>query len=173
MKKFNTFNTFNTFCKNISLSVIVAVLGTTAVRAADSNEEPMMRPGPEKSMPSKRGGDMREQMAKHHAHLHDKLKLNAEQEAAWKTYTAAIMKKPEDLMHPDHAQMAALSAPQKMEKMIEMMQKGTEHMQAHLAALKTFYAALTPEQQAIFNKGFHPHHHPQRPMMRQAPEHNK
>lgn len=164
-----------TLCKNISIAMLVAALGTAsfAARAADTNEEHMPPPGAEKPMPGKPGENMREQMMKHHARLHDKLKLNAEQEAAWKTYTAAIMKKPENMARPDHAKMAALSAPEKMGKMIEMMQKGTEHMQAHLAALKTFYATLTPEQQGIFNKEFHPHHPPQRPMMRPAPEHSK
>ena len=164
--------TFNSFYKKASLGMMVAILAAAPLvtRAADATEGQMPPPGQEKAMLAKRGENMQQKMMKHHARLHDKLKLNAEQEAAWQTYTAAMMKKPEHAAHPDHAKMAALSAPEKMEKMIAMMQKGTEHMQARLATLKTFYATLTPEQQAIFNKEFRPHH-PHHPMMRPAAQH--
>lgn len=94
---------------------------------------------------------MKEHMAKRHAELHDKLKLNATQESGWKTFTAAMM--PNDMgKRPDRADWEKLSAPERMEKKLEMMKKGEAHMTTRLAAMKTFYATLTPEQQKVFNE---------------------
>jgi hypothetical protein len=92
----------------------------------------------------------KERFGQRHAALHDKLKLNAEQEAAWQNYTTATMK---NLTPPNWnpAEMAKLTAPDRMEKMLERMRERESQMTAQLNALKTFYATLSPEQQKIFN----------------------
>jgi protein CpxP len=101
-----------------------------------------------------------ERMAKRHAELHDKLKLNANQETAWNAYIAKV--KPADRPpHPDRAELDKLSAPERMEKMLEFMKAGEKRLTEVLAATKEFYAVLTPEQQKIFNDEFarrHGHH---------------
>lgn len=95
---------------------------------------------------------MREQ---HLAALHDKLKLTAQQETAWKKFAASqpIPAKAERL---DPAEMEKLHAPQRLEKGLEHMRAMEARMTEHLAALKEFYAALTPEQQKIFDED-HPY----------------
>ncbi len=103
---------------------------------------------------------MKEHMAKRQAELHDKLKLTANQEAGWKTFTAAMT--PTDMgKRPDRAEWDKLSAPERMEKRLDMMKQGEAHMTTRLAATKTFYATLTPEQQKVFNESFAKHsgHH--------------
>lgn len=83
----------------------------------------------------------REEMrAKHLQALHDKLKIQPQQEAAWQTFAASM--KPEKREKP--AVDANATAPEKMES---MMQRQHARMQRHLDALKAFYAQLTPEQQ--------------------------
>lgn len=118
-----------------------------------------------------RGHMMAERMAHFQAHLHDRLKLTAAQEPAWNAYLAAV--KPQmpakgaaDAHQAPGAGMkefAALPAPQKMEKMLEMQKKHEAMQEHHLAALKTFYATLTPEQQKTFDHslmmGMHHRHH--------------
>lgn len=86
----------------------------------------------------------------HLATLHDKLKLTAQQEPAWKKFAAQspIMDKAN---RPDPAEMAKLNAPQRLEKGLEHMRAMEKRMSDHLAALKEFYAALTPEQQKTFD----------------------
>jgi hypothetical protein len=93
---------------------------------------------------------VKERFSQRHAALHDKLKLNAEQEAAWQNYTAATMK---NLTPPrwNPTEMAKLTAPERMEKMLERMKERESQMTAQLNSLKTFYATLSPEQQKIFN----------------------
>jgi len=105
------------------------------------------------------GGNWQERVARHQAILHDKLKLSANQEAAWKTYIAAATP-PAPPARPDRAEWEKLSAPERMEKMLAMMKEREAHMANHLAAMKTFYATLSPLQQQIFNDnvGFRPHH---------------
>jgi protein CpxP len=86
----------------------------------------------------------------HMTKLHDALKLTAAQEAGWTTFVAAVTPAPR-AAHPDHAAMATLSAPERLEKMIAMAKTHTAAMETKLAALKTFYTTLTPEQQKVFN----------------------
>ena len=101
-----------------------------------------------------RQSKMAEFQAKHEAKLHDALKITAAQEPAWKTFTDS-MRPPAPTAPPEklsRADYEKLSAPERMEKHIAMQQKHLEHAQARLAALKTFYGVLTPEQQTTMNK---------------------
>jgi protein CpxP len=93
---------------------------------------------------------MHEKMAQHHAMLHDKLKLTTAQEPAWATFGAS-MKPGQRPARMDRAALAKMSAPQRMETRIAMSKERISHQETRLAALKTFYAALTPEQQKVFD----------------------
>lgn len=93
----------------------------------------------------------KEGMEKRRAHFHDALKLTPAQEPAWKTFTEAT-KKPEHKAKQDRKAMEAMSAPARMEMMLNHSQERMAMMQKHLAAVKTFYAVLTPEQQKTFDK---------------------
>lgn len=94
---------------------------------------------------------MQERHDAHHKALHDKLKLNADQEEAWKALTAAHQP-PAEGMRPDWAELEKLSAPARMEKMMDQMKQRQEQMGARLQALKAFYAKLSPEQQKTFDQ---------------------
>lgn len=99
-----------------------------------------------------RNAERMEKMHEQHlATLHDKLKLTAQQETAWKKFAA---NKPmfDKANRPDPAEMQKLNAPQRMEKGMEHMKAMETKMTEHLAALKEFYAVLTPEQQKIFDE---------------------
>jgi protein CpxP len=89
-----------------------------------------------------------ERQAKHQVELHTKLKLTEAQEPAWKTFTAATAPGAIPAM-PDRQSMAKMTAPERMEKMLDLSKQRQAKMESHLAALKTFYAALTPDQQKI------------------------
>ncbi|MES2072460.1 MAG: Spy/CpxP family protein refolding chaperone [Pseudomonadota bacterium] len=103
---------------------------------------------------------MQERMARHQAQLHDKLKLTAAQEPAWKTFVASMT--PSSMpAREDRKALAKLSTPELMEKHLQMMKEHQARMEARLADLKTFYAVLTPEQQKVFDEAhrhMHAHH---------------
>lgn len=87
---------------------------------------------------------------RHLASLHDELKLTAQQESAWKKFTAN-QPKLDKSTRPDPDEMDKLNAPQRLEKMLEHMRAVEKEMTTHLASLKEFYAVLTPQQQKIFD----------------------
>lgn len=101
---------------------------------------------------------MQAMMAKHQADLKDKLKLTPAQEGAWTAYTAAMQHPARMGTHASDAQraeMSQLSTPERIDKMravrTERMAQMAAEMDKRGNATKTFYAALTPEQQKVFD----------------------
>jgi periplasmic protein CpxP/Spy len=84
------------------------------------------------------------------------LKLNANQEAAWTEWAAKIKGDHEDWeeKRKDMESWASLTVPERMEKKIAFSKEHIAKQEERLAATKTFYATLTPEQRQIFDKGF-------------------
>ena len=101
---------------------------------------------------------MQEMMAKRQASLKAKLNLTAAQDGAWAAYVAA-MQPPADMgerMSPEnrkkmHDEWAALTTPQRIDKMNEMKTRRDAEMAKRGDATKSFYAALTAEQQKVFD----------------------
>ena len=137
--------------KMISGFIAAAALSAAAHAAPPAPEQGGPDHGAMQGMHQGRdGGDFKERIARRQAALHDKLKLSASQEAAWKTYISAATP-PAPPARPDRAQWEKMSAPERMEKMIGMMKEREGQMETLLAAMKTFYATLSPLQQQIFN----------------------
>lgn len=134
--------------KTLAIAVTVLGLGTAALAAhADDGR----RGGHDCAAMHEGGtGKFAERMAKYHARLHDKLKLSAAQEPAWSTFTAAAMPKMTGT-RPDRAAMEKMTAPERMEKWMALSKERAAAQESRLAALKTFYAQLTPEQKKIFD----------------------
>ncbi|MEO8119308.1 MAG: Spy/CpxP family protein refolding chaperone [Rhodoferax sp.] len=95
-------------------------------------------------------------MDKRNADLKSQLKITSTQEGAWTAYTAA-MKPPADMMgqRPDRAALAKLPTPERIDTMKALRNRHMAEMSAAMdkrgEATKTFYAALTPEQQKVFD----------------------
>ncbi len=141
----------NKFFVGLSVVAITAAASVYAQGSGSSSSPPtggMSMHGPDGMDHAKMAEKMKAGMAKHLAELHDKLKLSATQEPAWKTFTDAITPSalPE---HPDRAAMEKMTAPERMEKMLALSKERQVKMESHLAALKVFYAVLTPEQKKI------------------------
>lgn len=96
---------------------------------------------------------MKDRMAKRQDALHDQLKLNASQEAAWKTYVAKTTPGAPPA-RPDRAEWAKLPTPERMDRMLALTKEHEKRMEERVAATKEFYAALTPEQQKTFDGAF-------------------
>ena len=140
----------NNLRKQILIGLAALSMGAAAVSAQAQAQAPEGRHGHAATM-EQRQAKMAEHRAKRLAELHDALKLSSSQEAAWNTFVNAT--KPAPMAHHgDRAAWASLTAPARMEKMIEMSKERTAHMEQHLAAVKTFYATLTPEQKKIFDQ---------------------
>lgn len=151
----------NRFHKSLLIGAAVISLGSGAI-AAPGDAAPAAQKGPDHTSagghykkwdPAK----MKERMEKRQADLRDKLQLTANQEGAWQAYTSS-MTPPAKGARPDRAEWEKLSAPERMEKQLQKMKEHQARLETRLSATKTFYAALTPEQQKVFNDNTHRGH---------------
>lgn len=169
--------TMNTLRKNLVIALAAAGLlgasiGAQAQTAAPAEGRPALtaeqrlaKKAEWQAKAGERRAKMEQRRAERQAKLRDALKLDAKQQPAWDAFVAsqAPQKKGERAMRPDRAAWASLSAPERMQKGIDMQKQRTARMEQRLAALNAFYAQLTPEQRKTFDeqakhrKG--PHHH--------------
>ena len=97
---------------------------------------------------------MQERRAKHLADLKAKLKLDASQQGAWSSFTAAVQP-PARGDRPDRAARRAefekLTTPQRLDRMQERQAERAAFATRRADATRTFYASLKPEQQKTFD----------------------
>jgi periplasmic protein CpxP/Spy len=86
--------------------------------------------------------------------LHDALNLRPDQDAAWRDYVRSTAVNPQEMaQRRDSSQrMAGLTAPERVDLSVQMMKLDLASLQLRGAALKDFYASLTPEQQGVFDR---------------------
>lgn len=116
-----------------------------------------------------------DQWEAHHAErmagLKEKLKLAPEQEAAWKAFADASQPGPRRMgadREAMRAELEKLTTPQRLDRMQAMAEMRHARMAERVAATRSFYAQLSPEQQRVFDaeamperdRG-HRHHHGQ------------
>ena len=94
-------------------------------------------------------------MQQRQAQLHEQLKLSTAQEPAWKAFTEKVKFTPSE--RPNREELAGLKAPERMERMAAMMKQREGRMTERVAAVKEFYATLTPAQQKTFDDNFMSH----------------
>lgn len=107
--------------------------------------------------------------------LKAKLKLTPAQEGAWTSFTASMQPPAQGQDHAAQmADLAKLSTPERIDRMRTLRSQHMTEMNAQMdkrgEATKAFYAALTPEQQKVFDaetarmmqgggpRGHGPHH---------------
>lgn len=137
----------NILRKSIIVGVTLLSIGSAAM-AAPAQETAQHRSYAEtKFDPVKRA----ERIEQRQQTLHDALKLTANQEPAWQAYIAAT-KPQQPVGRVDRVSLKDLNATQRAEKRLELSKARIAHQETRLEALKTFYAALTPEQQKVFDQ---------------------
>lgn len=102
----------------------------------------------------------KERMAQRAAKLKQKLNLTAAQEPAWTQFTTA-MQPPADGRHAglDRKGMEQLTTPERIDRMRAARAERSAEMDRRDEAVKTFYAALSPEQQKTFDAESRRMHH--------------
>jgi len=83
------------------------------------------------------------------------LQLQANQEAAWSSFYAAMQKplvKPERLKPEE---IEKLTTPERIDKMMALKAEHDSQMSSRMAAVKTFYAGLNAQQQKVFDMQWH------------------
>lgn len=142
--------------KSLVLAGLLATLGATAF-AADAPPPPPPA-APAAGMAHRDPAKMQEHMQKRQAALKAQLKITAAQEAAWTTFTAS-MQPPAHGPRPDKAAFEKLTTPERIDRMRAMRAERDAEMDKRADATKAFYAALTPEQQKVFDAHAMPRMH--------------
>ena len=114
---------------------------------------------------------MEQRIADRQAKLKTELQITAEQESAWNTFTASMRPVAGPADRPDRAALRAMSTPERIEQMRLLREQRNAAMAQREQATLQFYAALTAEQQKLFDsrsarmggqgpRGHHGKHHP-------------
>jgi hypothetical protein len=83
------------------------------------------------------------------ARLKEKLKLTAEQESAWNTFSQSM--EPAKRAPGERKDPATLTTPERVDQMHALRAKAAEAADRRGDAIKAFYAVLTPAQQKVFD----------------------
>ena len=139
-------------------SLLVVNLATAADQSAKmSQHNPGMDCNGMGMMPGDMEKDPVARAQKHLSDLNAKLKLTKDQQQVWQTFSDQVndqaknMKAMRDKMQ-DKTQAMPKTAPEHMAMMADRMKERAEDMAKMADAVKTFYASLTTEQQAVFDK---------------------
>jgi protein CpxP len=86
--------------------------------------------------------------------LHAALRLRPDQEQAWRSFQQASTPDAQEDARRQAAfeRMGQMRSPQRMDLSIQMMRSDLQDMERRGDALKTFYGALSPDQQAVFDR---------------------
>jgi hypothetical protein len=138
---------------------ISGLLAGRNVLAEPADASALVKPKPASEEPKK--CDRWEEKEQRLEKLKTDLKLNANQEAAWTEWAGKIKgdRKSWEEKRKNAESWASLPAPDRMEKMLAFSKEHIARQEARLAATKTFYAMLSPEQRQIFDKEFKFEHH--------------
>ena len=147
---------FNNLVNGLALAGLMAA---SASAMAQGTPPAAQNPSPRSEHMGKHDpAKMQAMMARHQADLKVKLKLTPAQEGAWTAYTTAMQPPTGRGMRPSDAQraeMEKLTTPERIDKMRAMRAERMTQMNAEMDrrgnAIKIFYAALTPEQQKVFD----------------------
>ncbi len=121
---------------------------STPAAATDQAQKHQGHRQHQKLTPEQRAAFRAQRVAK----LHDELKITPAQEQAWKSFVASMQPQARGQgQRPDRAAWAALSAPERMSKAIDMQKRRTVAMEQRLGALNSFYSVLTPDQKKTFD----------------------
>ena len=98
---------------------------------------------------------MQKRMAERQAQLKETLKITPAQEAAWNAFVARTAPEPRMGRDVSREDWAKLPTPQRLDKMQALKAERDARMDKRIDATKSFYAALTPEQQKVFDSQRH------------------
>jgi hypothetical protein len=101
--------------------------------------------------PSERQAKMQQRRAERQAALKAKLNISAEQEAAWSAFVARTAPETWTERHAERQDWAKLTTPERLDKMQARQTERAAAMTSRIDATRSFYSALTPDQQKLFD----------------------
>ncbi len=137
--------------KPIRTSLIAAGLALALGSTAFAQPGPMAGSGMQQARPEHMRERMTERHARHLTELKAKLKLDASQEPAWKTFADAMQPPAAPPARLDRAAMEKLTTPERIDQMQALHAQREGEMKKRGDATKAFYATLNAEQKKTFD----------------------
>jgi len=126
----------------IGFGATAALAQMPPVGAPGAGEMGMHRPDPAR---------MQVFFDKHMARLKTLLQLTSDQEGAWTAFKTAMMPPAAPPEMPKHEDLEKLTTPERIDRLHSLRVQHAQRMDAHEAAAKALYAALTPSQRKVFD----------------------
>jgi len=142
--------------RTLKISLVAAAV-TAALAATVFAQAPGQGPGFYGHMGAMRGGPMfgdpSARADQHLTYLKERLSITPEQETQWQAYADSV-KQQAQTMTSMHAAMQSTpgTSTERMDQHIAFMKLRISSMEAVDGAAKQLYAALTPEQKAVFDQ---------------------
>ncbi len=147
--------------KRVAAASLLACIGFAAT-AQPAPPAPPPGHGMQHGDPAKMQERMQQRVAKHMADLKVLLRITPAQESAWTAFTGSMrppvamgMRRSPEEREKMRAEMDKLSTPERMDRMRALRTERHTKMSAEMdrmgAAVKSFYAVLSPEQQKVFD----------------------
>jgi Spy/CpxP family protein refolding chaperone len=129
-----------------------------AVSAASAQERPAA-PGfaaPQAHGQALRAPDRAQREGRRLQRLHDLLQIRPDQDGAFRAFTVALEQarpqRGERAEGRERGAQASLTAPERLDRLAQRMAERQQALQKTSAAVKTFYAVLSPEQRKAFDQ---------------------
>ena len=139
------------------LAASIAGCSTLAWAQADRPGGPPPTPEQQQAWKQHHEQRLQDMMQMRARRIHDVLNLRPDQDAALKTLLSSLTPPHHDesqgeaMRRHGPEEMANLTTPQRLDQMAAHMAEHQAEFQRHAAAIKQFYAALSPEQQRTFD----------------------
>lgn len=142
--------------KHLMVAGLVASFGIAAI-AQTPPAAPQPGAQPHAHQHGERAGKFdpakfKERMARRQADFKAKLNITPAQEPAWNAFTASMQPPATRPQRPSREEFAKLTTPQRIDRMQALKTERDARMAQRATATKTFYAALSPEQQKVFDE---------------------
>ncbi|TBR72828.1 MAG: hypothetical protein EPN64_17745 [Burkholderiaceae bacterium] len=139
-------------------TLLAGLLATAGFATLAQTPPPPATPGPAQMQqhdPAQWRAKMAERHAKHMAKLKTELGITPQQQGAWNSFAEAMQPPaPPQKASREHmrAEFTKMTTPERIDQMRALRDRRAALMDQRDIATKTFYAALTPEQQQKFDK---------------------
>jgi Spy/CpxP family protein refolding chaperone len=135
------------------IALTAALLLGTGIHFSSFSQTPGTPPqGMHPMMGSAKMASHRE--ARHQKHLSElkaSLQLDASQESAWNIFSTEMKPPLQRPARPSPAELEKMTTPERIDKMMAFKSERDAEMNKRMTVTKTFYAALTPAQQKVFD----------------------
>jgi hypothetical protein len=120
-------------------------------KPANATQAAPAAPRMQRGDPGKRHEQMQQRRTQRLAALKEKLKLDAAQEPAWNSFATAQQPPQRTGQRPSRDDIAKLTTPQRLDLMQQRQAERSAAFAKRADATRSFYAALKPEQQQVFD----------------------